>query len=168
MMKSNNSYAPSTDTAGSSRPKRHSGSTGAAPAIAALCAGLALVWLAAPRTIAGLLELPAQPAIALLRSGAPVDPGAAAIAADSQAAALAWVEDGRSLADVELLRQAADDVADGSAVGPNRRLEESIALHRRSLGLSPAQAYVWTRLARAELVWHGPAPRLGPMLELAK
>lgn len=139
----------------------------AAPVAVALCVGLALVWLAPPRVAAGLLALPARPVIAQLHSGQPVSLRDIAIADESQAAALAWIDDGRGWADLELIRQSATKMRGDSSAGIGPSLEQSIALHSRSLARSPAQAYAWTRLVRAELVRRGPAPRLGRMLELA-
>lgn len=145
------SCVPPTDTPRHGRP-----AAGAGPAVVALCIGLALLWLASPRMIASFSGLAARPVIAQLRSGEPVRSRDIAIAVESQAAALAWVDDGRGWADLELLEEAMD-----------APVERAIGLQRRSLTLSPARAYVWTRLARAELLHSGPGPRLGPMLELA-
>lgn len=140
---------------------------GAGPAIVALSIGLALLWLAPPRVIASFSGLAARPVIAQLHSAEPVRSRDIAIAVESQAAALAWVDDGRGWADLELLRETMETPGDGANAGAGSTVERAIGLQRRSLTLSPARAYVWTRLARAELLHRGPGPRLGPILELA-
>ncbi|MFQ5958215.1 MAG: hypothetical protein ACE5LF_02490 [Alphaproteobacteria bacterium] len=138
-----------------------------APVLAALAAGLALLVLAGPRAAAGLAALPARPVIAELRSGAAVAPRFVAVALDSESAALEWIDDGRAWADLGLLHWARGQSGGFSGDHGRAALERAIAIDRRGLALSPAQAYVWTRLAHAELLRRGPAPRLGPLLELA-
>jgi hypothetical protein len=141
--------------------------SGVGPAVAALCIGLALLWLAPPRMIASFSGLAAQPVIAQLRAGEPVRPRDIAIAIESQTAATAWIDDGSGWADLELLEEAMVAPGGGVNAGAGPTAEQAIDLQRRSLALSPAHSYVWTRLARAELLRHGPGPRLAPMLELA-
>lgn len=137
------------------------------PVAAVLAAGLVLVAMAGPRTAAGLAGLPARPVIAELRSGAAVAPRFVAVAVDSEKAALDWIDSGRGWAELGLLHWIRSRSGGLSGDDGRAALERTIALDRRGLALSPAQAYVWTRLAHAELLGRGPAPRLGPLLELA-
>ena len=132
----------------------------------ALAAALALVWLASPRVVAAIAALPVSPVIAELRAGEQIEPRHLRIAAKSQESALEWIDDGRGLGWLGLftflLAQDRGFDREGRAF-----LDESVAAHRRGLALSPAQTYAWARLAHAELLRDGPAPRLGPLLELS-
>ncbi len=136
-------------------------------AIATLLFGVVLVGFAAPQLAAGFAELPARPVMEELRKGASLDDRYLEIAADSQTASLDWMAEGRGWAALGLLhfieaRHAGLATDDGRA-----RLEQSITADRRAVSLSPGQAYAWTRLAHAELLRHGPNPRVAPLLERA-
>ena len=136
-------------------------------AIATLLFGVVLVWFAVPQLAAGFAGLPARPVLEELRKGAYLEDRYLEIAADSQTASLDWIAQGRGWAALGLLhfieaRNAGLATDDGRA-----RLEESITADRRAVSLSPGQAYAWTRLAHAELLRHGPNPRVAPLLERA-
>jgi len=136
-------------------------------AFAALLFGVVLVWLAVPQLLAGFAELPARPVLDELRRGAYLEDRFLEIAAHSQAASLDWVAESRGWAALGLLhfieaRNAGLATDDGRA-----HLQISITADRRAVSLSPGQAYAWTRLAHAELLRHGPNPRVAPLLERA-
>ncbi len=105
--------------------------------IVALGTGLALVSLAIPHTLAAFAGLPARPVIDELRAGNPVPPRYVATAIDYQRAMLRSGENGRAMADLALLFEAADRPAGD--------------IYRRSLALSPAQPFVWTALLHYEI-----------------
>ena len=140
---------------------------GASAPVVALATGLALVWLATPRIVAAIAELPARPVISELRSGERLEPRYLEIAAKSQAAALRWVADGRGWAGLGLIRFIEARRLGLAGDEGRAALDQSLAAHRRAVSLSPEQAYVWSRLAHAELLRGGPSPRLGPLLERA-
>jgi len=130
----------------------------------ALVAGGLLLALAAPRAIGDTLALPARPVIAALRAGQAVDARHLAIAADAQAAALDWRDDGRGLAALGLLRYHQARALGFDGAEGRARLDEAIAAHRAGLARAPGQAHAWTRLAQLALLRDGPTPAIGPLL----
>ncbi len=135
------------------------------PAVAcALIAGGLLLALAAPRAIGDILELPARPVIAALRAGQTVDARYLAIAADAEAAALDWRDDGRGFAALGLLRYHQARALGFEGAEARARLDEAIAAHRAGLARAPGQAHAWTRLAQFTLLRDGPTPAIGPLL----
>lgn len=114
--------------------------------------------------MSGFAELPARPVLEELRKGAYLEDRYLEIAAHSQAASLDWMTEGRGWASLGLLyfieaRNAGLATDDGRVY-----LEQSIASDRRAVSQSPGLAYAWTRLAHAELLRHGPNPRVAPLL----
>ena len=135
--------------------------------MAALLFGVVLVWLAVPQLAAGFAELPARPVLEELRKGAYLDDRYVEIATHSQAAALDWRAEGRGWAALGLLHFIAARNAGLATDDGRASLEQSVSADRRAVSLSPGQAYAWTRLAHAEMLRHGPNPRVAPLLERA-
>ena len=136
-------------------------------AILAFALGAVLVGLAAPRLLAAVAGLPARPVITELRAGMTLDPHFLGIAAKSQAASLGWVESGRGWAELGLIKFVLARRDGFSSDDAKALVTESISAHRDGLSLSPAQSYVWARLAHIELLRTGPTRRLGPLLALS-
>ncbi len=132
--------------------------------VCALVAGGLLLALAVPRAIGDTLALPARPVIAALRAGQAVDARYLAIAADAQAAALDWLDDGPGFTALGLLRYHQARALDFEGAEARARLDEAIAAHRAGLARAPGQAHAWTRLAQLTLLRDGPTPALGPLL----
>ena len=140
---------------------------GSLSAIVALVFGVVLVGLAAPHLIAGFAELPARPVLEEMRKGVVLDDQYFEFAIDSKAASLGWISEGRGWASLGLLHFTAAR-RDGLATTNGRaKLAQSVMADRRAVSLSPGQAYAWARLARAELLRHGPSPRVALLLERA-
>ncbi len=133
-------------------------------ALAALIAGGLLIALALPRLIGETLALPARPVIAAVRAGAPVDARHLALAADAEAAALRWLDDGRGWTALGLLRYEQARALGLAGAAARARLDDAIAAHRAGLARSPGQAHAWTRLAQLVLLRDGPSPGIGPLL----
>ena len=135
--------------------------------LVALVVGVVLVGLAAPRLAATVADLPARSVMAQLHQGGLPDQPILDIAEVSRTASLEWVENGRGWADLGLLQF---NVAERLGFGHEQsreRLSASRMAHRRALSLSPAQAYVWARLAHIELLKVGPSPAIGRLLDRA-
>jgi hypothetical protein len=154
---------PARQSRARQRPAQSSSGLTYSPWIA-LIAGVVLIVLATPRLVAAVIDLPARPVIVEISAGKLLDSRLVAIAADSRASALDWVDSGRGRADlgflhfVEARRLGLHDAAGQAHLGNSR------TIHRQAVSLSPVQAHVWTRLAHTELLQNGPSARVSTLL----
>jgi hypothetical protein len=134
----------------------------ATPLIAAAIA-VALVALAVPRLLAGAISGPFDDTVRALGRGDPVSDDALLLALGSRLRAIALIGDARYHADVAALRFA-DYLANPEQ---SWRLDLAIAAHRDALDRAPAQPFLWSRLALAEMLRDGYRPAVGEALRLS-
>lgn len=135
--------------------------------LVALALAAPLLALALPRTVAALVDLPARAVLARVGLRAPVENREIDLAIDGRARALDWIDDGVGRGELGLLWLTAANRAGLESAAGRADLSRAAEAHRRALARAPAQAYVWTRLARIDFLRDGPTPALGPVLALA-
>jgi len=133
----------------------------------ALALAAPLLVLALPRTLAALADLPARAVLARVGLRAPVEDREIDLAIASRTRALGWIDDGVGRGGLGLLRLMAADRAGLASATGRADLARAAEAHRRALARAPAQAYVWTRLARIDFLRDGPTAALGPVLAMA-
>lgn len=128
-----------------------------AAALGAVLVAAAMLYLAAPRMIAALIMLPADPTLSTLRRGKPVSPARIDALIASRARALAWVSgDGQVRADLAFVR------LERAVAGRRDRGPGPMALQRASLALRQALSHkpinpdAWRWLAAARLAAGNP------------
>jgi hypothetical protein len=147
---------------------RRAGSAGGA--LVALL-GLALAVGAAPRLVAGLVQIGGDPGVAAIERNLPTQPDLLDAAIASRQAALGWYaapqyHDQIGFAAVRsVLRLAALSVKAPDAEKRARRL--AIASFRQGLAGQPAEPYAWQQLALMDLMESGPSRRVGRFLNLS-
>jgi hypothetical protein len=135
--------------------------------VALLLAGLGLVALALPRTIAGLRLVPATPVVESLRRGERVTEPYLAATTEAQAGSLAWAADAQAWADLGLVQwELALRAGLGSEAGQARLATAALATDR-ALALAPSLGLVWARRAQIELVRNGLTPAFEDSLALS-
>jgi hypothetical protein len=143
------------------------GDGGRFPTLAALAVGLLLIGLALPWTIAGILALPGDGALAALGRGERLSGPRLAVAIDGHRRALGWRDDAEIRTGLGALYLARG--ADRSLSGPVRDafLDAAIRQFRAGLARGPARPYGWTQYAAAELMRDGARARLDAPLGLS-
>lgn len=151
----------------------HSGSSGGGDrrrwrvVAAATAVGALGLLLGVPQFMAGLYLGPHDDTLRDIAAGRPVPDAVRARTAESREAALRWVASGGALSDLAVLRLT--QVASTPVLSPARRgiVADAIALQRRALALSPADAYGWTRLVQARAIAAAPVRVIEPELRMA-
>ena len=121
-----------------------------------LCLGIALVYLAVPRTMAAFLHLPGNPILETIQTGGSASGAELQILADSRENGLTWVDAGRawtdlSLAYLTLAEEAGYDTDVGAAY-----LAQSVRALKTGSSKGPANPYAWARLTFLGLESNGP------------
>ncbi len=146
---------------------RHLPAPLAATLLLATIAGLALVALALPRTLAGFARLPGNAVVDRLSDGEEVSESAYARLAESRAQALAFHGEAEDYSDLAMAKLGLAREAGRSDSGPAQALyEEALGAARQAVERNPADGYGWMRLAYAEYYVNGVTPRLAGALEM--
>jgi hypothetical protein len=114
--------------------------------VAGLALGLALIWLAMPRTMAAFSNLPGDPVLRAMQSGQPVTGDDLHGFIASREHALEWIDAGRAwtdlgLAYINLAKQAGYNTKSGRI-----NIEQGAKAVEAGLSKTPANAYAWARL----------------------
>ncbi|MBL6952719.1 MAG: hypothetical protein ISR50_08800 [Alphaproteobacteria bacterium] len=117
--------------------------------------GLALLWLATPRTMAAFLSLPGDPVLQAMQTDGPVTSDDLRGFIASRENALAWIDAGRTWTDLSLgyLRLAGQTGDDGTSA--SNYLEISAKALKTGLSKAPANPYAWARLSYLDLRLEG-------------
>lgn len=129
-------------------------------------AGMALLYLAVPRTIGAFQMLPGNRTILEIARGGDASRESLEVLAASRRRAADWLDSGRlwsDLAAAELL------IAESGDAGADRdSIRRAAAALRTSLRLAPASPHAWTRLAYAEMLLHdGPTDAAASALAMS-
>lgn len=136
-------------------------------AVIALVAGLVLLTLAVPRTIAALVMLPGDPILNAVQGGGEVSQSDLEVLMGSREAALAWIDSGRVWTDLGLARLRLARKAGFSGVEGRRLLDDAISALRQGLALAPANPFAWARLGYVQLVRHGRSQAVAEALKMS-
>lgn len=122
-------------------------------ALTLLGVAVAVLWLAVPRLVAGVISAPHGPTVARLDKSPAPAAGTQQRAVAAYERALAW-RDGASfhagLGALAYARSLAAYAADDASAAREFMLR-GVAQHRAALALSPLQPFVWTRLVQGDL-----------------
>ncbi len=118
---------------------------------AGLALGLALIWLAIPRTMAAFINLPGDPVLRAIQLGEPVTGDDLNGFIASREHALEWIDTGRAWTDLglgylNLAKQAGYGTKSGSIY-----IEQGAKAVETGLSKAPANAYAWARLTFLKL-----------------
>lgn len=142
----------------------------AAPLVA-LAAGLALIWLAAPRLAAGLITAPFDAIVdALGQDADTVPPRALRLAAASRRKALGLFADphlATSLGTVDFALARAPEAAASGAAVDRAGMQRSVASFAAGLAGAPTEPFAWFQLVYAALYAGAPATTVDPALRTA-
>jgi hypothetical protein len=134
-------------------------------------AGLALLYLAVPRTIGAFQMLPGNRTILEIARGGDADRESLEVLAASRRRAAGWLESGRlwsDLAAAELLIAESGDAGADPGRADQDSIRRAAAALRTSLRLAPASPHAWTRLAYAEMLLHdGPTDAAAAALAMS-
>ena len=135
--------------------------------LTALAAGLLLVALALPRTVAAILQAPGEDVLAALGRGERPPQPRLAVAIAGHRGALDWQDNADIHVDLGALTLAR--AGDASLPAPVRYafLDAAIRQLRTGLALGPARPYAWTQYAEAELMRNGAQARIDAPLRLS-
>jgi len=139
----------------------------------ALVAGVALVWMAAPRLAAGLVAGPFDATVEELGQNTnAVTARELRLAASSRREAYAWQHDpqlARSLGTVEfaLALRPSTSAPEGRPAIDTAGLQRSVAAFAAGLAGAPAEPFAWTQLVHAALYAGAPTDAVEPALRLA-
>ncbi len=123
----------------------------------AFVAGLALLYLAVPRTVAGFIMQPGNRVLNDIQAGGEIDEQALVALVESRRRAAGWIDSGRlwsDLAVAQFMLAETGDPSGGTDFDRVRQASESLEI---ALALAPANPYAWTRRAYAELLVTGPS-----------
>ena len=126
---------------------------------AALTAGIALLVLAAPRLVGGLLIAEHETTLRSIAQGRQLSADVLLEARRDYEASLAWYGGGREWADLgrlSLQLAIAPEVGEGAA---RALLEAGAEAYGQALGRAPANTFAWASLSEVELLLHGPIER---------
>jgi len=117
--------------------------------------GIALLWLATPRTMAAFMNLPGDPVLQAMQTDQPVTSDDLRGFIISRENALAWIDAGRTWTDLSLgyLRLAGQTEDDGT--GATNYLELSAKALKTGLSKAPANPYAWARMSYLDLRLEG-------------
>ncbi len=121
----------------------------------AITAGLALLYLAVPRTVSGIITAGSFRTLQDIEMGGAINEEALVALVESRRQAAGWVESGRHWSDLALAEFMLAD-KDGTGGDRDRILLASDSL-AFALALSPADPHAWTRRAYAEMLLNGPS-----------
>lgn len=150
-----------TDPAGSRWPARIRRFT---PALLSAALGLALLWLAVPRTVAAWATLDAQPALEKLQSGKLPTDAELSLGVAGLRRAIGWVPSARRLTDLALLEfeQALRLPADASARAALLAQSERDLVE--GLAANPVNGFAWLRLAAVRELREAPPRQIAAAL----
>lgn len=152
-----------TDTASDGRPRWRR----LPAALIALVAGLALLTLAVPRTIASVVMLPGDPILNAVQGGGEVSEPELKVLMDSRQAALAWIDSGRLWTDLGLARLRLARKAGFRGVEGRGLLDDAFSSLRHGLALAPANPFAWARLGYVRLLRHGRSQAAAEALKMS-
>ena len=137
--------------------------TGKAGMAITAVAGLILLTLAVPRTIAAFLLFPGSQTVDSLRMGETVDDQTLKVLIASRHQAAGWIESASIWRDLALAELAAAE-SDGT---DRQRVLQASEYFEKSLRLAPAKPYAWARRAYTELVMYGPSETAASTLTMS-
>ena len=112
-----------------------------------LSLGLALIWLAVPRTVGAFLNLPGDPVLEAMQTGRPVSNEELHRFVLSRERSLKWVDDGRAWSDLGLAHLRLAELSGYDTFSGVGYLAASTEALKTGLSKSPANPYAWARLA---------------------
>jgi len=137
--------------------------TGKAGMTITVIAGLILLTLAVPRTIAAFLVFPGSQTVNILRMGETVDDKTLKVLIASRQRAAGWVETASIWNDLALAELAAAETDDID----RQHVRQASEYFEKSLRLAPARPYAWARRAHAELQMYGPSEAAASALTMS-
>jgi hypothetical protein len=107
----------------------------------------ALIWLAFPRTISAIMNLPGDPILQAIQNGRPADNEELLKLISSRDKGLEWTDDGRAWTDQGLAyMRLAEQSGHGTAAGIGY-MEAGVEALKTGLSKAPANPYAWARLS---------------------
>lgn len=119
----------------------------------AFAAGLGLIYLAVPRTVAGFITRPGFQTLRDIQMGGEIDEEALVALVESRRRAAGWVESGGLWSDLAVAQFMLAE--NGDAGGDRERIRQASDALEISLALAPANPHGWTRRAYAEYLLNG-------------
>jgi hypothetical protein len=143
-------------------------SAGATVAVSlCLLAGLALIWLAAPRTVAYAVLARGNDVLADLSRGATPAPDRLLTAIASRRAALGWIDLPDTVIDMGGLYLAMARTGGLSRGDRNALLDRSIRSFERGLAAAPSRPFAWAQLAQARQLQDPASRAVDPLLRMS-
>ncbi len=135
--------------------------------VLAFLAGLALLYLAVPRAVAGFIMLPGNQVLNDIQDGGAIDEQALVALVESRRRAAGWIDSGRLWSDLAVAQFMLAETgvpSDNTDLDHIQQASESLEI---ALALAPANPHAWTRRAYAELLLNGPSEAAASALVMA-
>ncbi len=145
--------------------RRSTGSIAAASVI--LSAGLLLLWLAVPRTVAHAKLAPGDEVIAALSRGKTLAPWQLLTAISGRRKALAWIDSPDAWIDMGSLYLALARRDALSQLERNDLLDRSIRSFERGLKAAPSRPFAWAQLAQVHHLKDPTSPAVDSLLRMS-
>ena len=143
--------------------QRHRSRLRACPPLALIAGGL-LLFMAVPRFMSALVQLPGNYVPQRLERAEKVSDAALSKLSSTRRGSLKWISSGQQWVELGLvqLRQAERNEANREIL-----LRGAVADLRKGLGMKPANSPGWLWLAEAELLRGGPSPAVADAIEMS-